>query len=147
MVTLVSQYTARLCRSTSLYIMSASSWLTNLGTCSANSYICCTACLHHHSSQTGVPAKSCMYIMAAPPWHHYLAMCTQSCIIIPVSQYTGITAHWCHNTLTVAVRYFMSVHWCHSTQVSGCTGVTACWCHSTHVSGYTHVTKHWCHGT
>ena len=66
MVTLVSQYTARLCRSTNLYIMSASSWLTNLGTCSANSYICCTACLHHHGSQTGVPANS----HASTSWLH-----------------------------------------------------------------------------
>ena len=37
--TLVSQYTAKLCRSTSLYMMSAESWLTNLGTCNITHHI------------------------------------------------------------------------------------------------------------
>ena len=127
MVTLVSQYTARLCRSTSLYIMSASSWLTNLGTCSANSYICCTACPHCHGSQTGVPAVQTV-----------TSVVQHVCIIMAHKLGYLQTVMPVHHSCTTMVPIFRHV----LTVMHHYTGIPVLWHHSTLVPQYTGVTAH-----
>ena len=152
--------------------MSASSWLTNLGTCSANSYICCTACPHCHGSQTGVPAMQTVtsvvqhvciimahklgYLQTVMPVHH---SCTTMVpifrhVLIVMHHYTGIPVLWHHSTLVpqytgvtahwyYTTLLYVTVHWCHSTLMLHHTVV----CHSTLVSQHTGATVHWSHST